>query len=66
MITLTCILRGWKLLMNHIDQFSGEVNCCRLLVGMQDTDEVTLKKELSDFNKGLLDNQKAKELSDEE
>jgi hypothetical protein len=52
--------------MNHIDQFSGEVNCCRLLVGMQDTDEVTLKKELSDFNKGLLDNQKAKELSDEE
>lgn len=55
-------LRGWKLLMNHIDQFLGEDNCCRLLVGMQDTDEVSLKKGLSDFKKGLLDNQKAKEL----
>jgi superfamily II DNA or RNA helicase len=55
-------LRGWKLLMNYIDRFAGHENCCRLLVGMQDTEETLLKKKLNDFKKGLLDNQRAKEL----
>jgi len=37
-------LRGWKLLMNHIDHFEGEENCCRLLVGMQSPEENLLYK----------------------
>ncbi len=28
-------LRGWKILMDYIDHFDGNDNCCRLLVGMR-------------------------------
>jgi len=49
-------LRGWKLLMNNIDHFEGEDNCCRLLVGMQSPDETLLKQALSEAKKGLMDN----------
>jgi superfamily II DNA or RNA helicase len=49
-------LRGWKLVQNHIDHFSGGDQCCRLLVGMQRPDEDLLRSALSNMEKGLMDN----------
>lgn len=49
-------LRGWKLLMNHIDHFEGGVNSCRLLVGMQSQEENLLRQALSPLKKGMIDN----------
>lgn len=57
-------LRGWKLLMNHIDHFVGD-NCCRLLVGMQTPEETLLKQVLSEAKKGLMDNPTALALKKE-
>jgi superfamily II DNA or RNA helicase len=58
-------LRGWKLLMNHIDHFNGNDECCRLLIGMQTPDENVLRGALSDFKKGLMDNPTALALKKE-
>lgn len=58
-------LRGWKLLMNHIDHFEGEDNCCRLLVGMQSPEENLLRQALSEAKKGLMDNPTALALKKE-
>jgi superfamily II DNA or RNA helicase len=58
-------LRGWKILMNHIDHFEGDVNCCRLLVGMQSPEENILRQTLSEAKKGLLDNPTALALKKE-
>lgn len=58
-------LRGWKLLMNHIDHFEGEDNCCRLLVGMQSPEENLLRQALSEAKKRLMDNPTALALKKE-
>lgn len=58
-------LRGWKLIMNHIDHFEGEDNCCRLLVGMQTPEEHLLRQALSEVRKGLMDNPTALALKKE-
>lgn len=58
-------LRGWKLLMNHIDHFVGEENCCRLLIGMQNNEESLLKQSLSEVKVGLMDNPTAYALKKE-
>ena len=58
-------LRGWKLLMNHIDHFKGDDNCCRLLVGMQSPEENLLRQALSDAKKGMMDNPTALALKKE-
>jgi hypothetical protein len=58
-------LRGWKLLMNHVDHFIGEEECCRLLVGMQRPDEDLLHKALSETKTGMMDNPTALALKKE-
>ncbi len=58
-------LRGWKLLMNYIEHFAGGDDCCRILVGMQNPDENLLKKALSEFRKGMMDNPTALSLKKE-
>jgi len=58
-------LRGWKLLMNHIDHFSGEEECCRLMVGMHNADENLLRSALSETKKGMMDNPTALALKKE-
>src|ERR1700757_1183868 len=49
-------LSGWKLLSSHIDHFTGNENCCRLLVGMQRPEEDLLRQALSRIDKGMMDN----------
>ena len=50
-------LRGWKLVQNYIDHFTGNDQCCRLLVGMQRSDdEDLLRNALANMEKGLMDN----------
>jgi len=58
-------LRGWKLLMNHVEHFKGDEECCRLLVGMQTDEEHILKQALSKSENGLIDNAKALALKKE-
>ncbi|HRC90067.1 MAG TPA: phospholipase D-like domain-containing protein, partial [Bacteroidales bacterium] len=58
-------LRGWKLLMNHIDHFKGNDGCCRLLIGMQSPDESLLRLALSETKKGMMDNPTALALKKE-
>ena len=58
-------LRGWKLLMNHIDHFTGDEECCRLLVGMQRPEEDLLRKALSETKIGMMDNPTALALKKE-
>ncbi|MCF8267315.1 MAG: NgoFVII family restriction endonuclease, partial [Ignavibacteriales bacterium] len=58
-------LRGWRLLMNQIDNFEGQDNCCRLLIGMQMPDEDQLRKALSESATGLMDNPTANILKKE-
>ncbi len=58
-------LRGWSVLMNHIDHFEGGDSCCRLLIGMQITDENFIRRELSEAKKGLMDNPTAAALKKE-
>jgi hypothetical protein len=49
-------LRGWKILMNHIDHFEGDENCCRLLIGIHVNEENLLREALFQTKKGILDN----------
>lgn len=49
-------LRGWKLLMNHIDHFEGEENCCRLLIGMQTSEENIIREAYGGKNNKMMDN----------
>lgn len=44
-------LRGWKLLMNHIEHFKGNNEYCRLLIGMQSPDKNLLRRALSETKK---------------
>ncbi|WP_276662781.1 SNF2-related protein, partial [Syntrophomonas wolfei] len=58
-------LRGWKLVNEQIDQFTGEDHCCRLLVGMQKPEEDLLRTALTRIDEGLMDNPKALALKKE-
>ena len=49
-------LRGWKLVQNQINSFSGGEDCCRLLVGMQRPEEDLLRTALTRIDKGMMDN----------
>jgi hypothetical protein len=51
--------------MNHIDHFTGEEECCRILVGMQRADEHLLHKSLSETKTGMMDNPTALALKKE-
>lgn len=52
-------LRGWKIVADAVDRFSGsDENCCRLIVGMQRPSEEILKQVLSNQNTGLVDQAK--------
>ncbi|NGZ60040.1 MAG: hypothetical protein CV081_06000, partial [Nitrospira sp. LK265] len=53
-------LRGWKQLDSYIEKWSGEGDCCRLLVGMQRLPQEELRTALSlAKNNGGMDNQTA-------
>jgi len=49
-------LRGWKFLMDSIEHFEGEDNCCRLLVGMQKPEEDLLLESLGKIKEEMMDN----------
>lgn len=49
-------LRGWKNVINNIEQYKGgEGNCCRIIVGMQRPPEEILKKSLTWEKNKLID-----------
>ncbi|MBX3329882.1 MAG: hypothetical protein KF722_05745 [Nitrospira sp.] len=53
-------LRGWKQLDSYIEKWTGEGDCCRLLVGMQRLPQEELRTALSlAKNNGGMDNQTA-------
>lgn len=53
-------LRGWKQLDSYIEKWSGEGDCCRLLVGMQKLPQDELRDALSLIRRdGEIDNQTA-------
>ena len=53
-------LRGWKQLDPYVEKWSGEGDCCRLLVGMQRLPQDELRTALSLARKnGVMDNQTA-------
>ncbi len=58
-------LRGWKLLDEQIERFTGEEHCCRLLVGMQKPEEQLLRSALARIDEGLMDNPRALSLKKE-
>ena len=52
-------LRGWKNVVDLIEEFEGDgENCCRLIVGMQRPPEDLLKQVLSNQQPGLVDQAK--------
>ena len=55
-------LRGWKLVQEPVDHFSGGEDCCRLLVGMQRPEEDLLRQALAYKEEGLMDPPKALEV----
>jgi hypothetical protein len=52
-------LRGWKIVSDIIEEYSGEGDsCCRLIVGMQRPSEDLLKQVLANEKPGLVDQAK--------
>ena len=53
-------LRGWKEVVNKIDQFEGVENAqCRVLVGMQKQPQIILQEYFSSIDEDGIDNQRA-------
>ncbi len=55
-------LRGWKRLCGLVDDFQGDTNCCRLLVGMHQAQHRELRSSLRLAGEQIPDNTTAKQL----